>query len=100
MHSISEADVVALVHEYADRTHGPEQARAALDATSDLADFGLDSTDLVVLAAEFEDRFGVPVEPVAFLTHDSIRLVLADLERNRVITLVPPSPGLGSIIDG
>lgn len=92
MRPIAEAEVVALVHAYADRTHGPDTTRAALDAESDLADFGLDSTDLVCLAAEIEDSFGVAINPVAFLSHDSIRLVLLDLARAGDIELAGPRP--------
>ena len=81
MTMVADEDVVVLVKAYAAKHYGADAARDRLDADSDLAAFGLDSVDLVCVAAEFEEKFGVAIEPAAFLTLPTIASVLADLRR-------------------
>jgi acyl carrier protein len=50
-----------------------------------LAAYGMDSVDVITLAFEFEDHFGVTAEPGLFLGAETLRDAIARLREHGVI---------------
>ena len=48
---------------------------SALDLERSFHDMGLDSVSIVGLSAEFEDRFGITLDPEFAYQHDSVRKI-------------------------
>ena len=58
---------------------------APLDLQANFADLGLDSMDVVILAAAFEDRFGLPIDPAFFMRISNLGGLLGELRARAVL---------------
>jgi acyl carrier protein len=47
----------------------------------ELGSYGLDSVDVVLMAAELEEAFGLEIDPAGFLQYATIEAMVASLEQ-------------------
>lgn len=75
--------IVQMVKAYAVERYGSSEAGATLGPDDDLDSLGLDSVDLVCVAAEVEDKCGIVIDPAIFITARTARQIAAKLDQTR-----------------
>lgn len=83
---LAEPEILAWLNGYLAEIGFPHEGPFDLDA--EFADFGMDSVQVVILAAEFEDRFGVVTDPAFFLSAGNLRNLF---EKLRELTILAPA---------
>ena len=60
-------ELLHIIRSYATEHYGSSTVRDQFGASTDLAEWGLDSVDLVCIAARIEDHFDISVDPTLLL---------------------------------
>jgi acyl carrier protein len=82
---LAEAEILAWLDGYLAEIGFPHEGPFDLDA--EFSDYGLDSVQVVILTAEFEDRFGIVTDPAFFLSAANLRNLF---EKLRELAILAP----------
>lgn len=78
MQELTAKALIEFIRDYAQRANGNPDELKSLGADSDLSAFGLDSIDVVILAGEFEEAFGIAADPAAFFRLRCVNDIVAE----------------------
>jgi acyl carrier protein len=80
---MAEGDVRNWIREHLGKVLGVPPETIALD--KDLASYGLDSVDAVLMAGELEEAMGLEIDPAAFLQHPTLESMIRALGQPAII---------------
>jgi len=58
---------------------------ADIDPEAHLANYGLDSTDVMVIAGALEEQFSLEVDPIFFLRNATVKDIVDDLKNSGIV---------------
>lgn len=75
---VTQEQILTWLAGYLTEIGAPHDGPFNLDA--EFSELGLDSVQVVIMAAEFEDRFGIPTDPAFFLSAVNLRNLFGQLD--------------------